>query len=489
MSSPQRASREFETPFAATWVAEIIRQHEAAQGPYDDHHIQRHLENQPNFDARVITRAKMLVERNDLASAIDRYQFSWRLTLVLLLLAAMVSGIGLAMQLTPAQARTVSLIEALIMLVMVNALFILVWCVTMMAKPRARGLAGWLFKFISGRLLSSRLHKTEIVRVATAHTSVMHRYKLIKPTFASVSHIVWTFLLTAALLTLVTRFIAFEYEFVWRTTLLSDAQIQALLNAFHTVPSLLGLPRPDIDQLSGVPNDNRAVAIWLISCVFIYALLPRLILLLGSLWLYRQRAKYLPLDWSLAGFSELQQQWQRSATVEVDPPPASIQRHGPKIVEQSTELGNTPTTVLETVRLQPQLVMTVDWSASQQSDFKKQFQTYPDVSVCSANSAAERQQLLEALHRHAQVAPRTLVLINAQLSPDRGTLRFIDTLTEYTTPQIGLVSGKSQRNEQVWRDYLGEHLAETSLVTLPSGPDDSFAEHACSITLTWLAKP
>ena len=489
MDNLRQTSPASSTPFAATWVAEIIRQQEAAQGPYDDRQVQRHWIEESDLETRVLRRARILAERHELAPAIDRYQFSWRFTLGLLSLIAVISGISLAMQITPTQVRTVSLIEALIMLIALNALFIIIWAVSMMAKPRARGLGGWLFKLISSRPHSSRLHKTDLLRVAKAHTSVLHRYHLLKPTFSSVSHLVWTLLLTAALLTLVARFVAFEYEFVWRTTLLNDAQINALLNTFHALPSLFGLPRPAVDQLSGFPENNRAVALWLLACVCLYALLPRLLLLLGSVWVYHRRAKYLPIDWSLAGFSELHQQWQRSATDEVDPPPTVIQRRGPNAMNRT--FATTPATndVLEQVRLHPQLVITVDWPAAAQRQLTDQMQDYPDVSVCSANSAAERQQLLEALHRHASAAPRLLVLINAQLSPDRGTLRFIDTLTEYTTPELGLVSDTAQTKVRVWHDYVGEHLADINLVTSPSSAVGSFAENAFAITCKWLTTP
>lgn len=480
--APRRKRRLSSTTFEAIWQAEIIRQQEAEQGPFDDRSIQQHLDAESDIDARLITRATLLTDRHKFVPVIARYQLGLRLGLWILILTAILSGVGLAMQITPTQVRTVSLIEALIMLIMLNALFIIVWLVSIVTKPRARGLAGWLFKAIS-----NRLHKADIVRVASAHTSVMHRYRLLKPTFSSLSHLLWALLLTAALLTLTARFVAFEYEFVWRTTLLSQTQISALLNAFHAIPSLLGLPRPEIDQLSVVAHNNRQVAIWLLTCVCVYALLPRLALLLASAWMRQQRLQNFPIDWSLAGFSELQQQWQRSAVVEVEPPPMAIQRSGPNAVEQSDHHIDSTTTV-NTAQLAQQLVITVDWPAQPQSYLQSHFGEYAEVSVRGANSAAERQKLLQALHQHTSTVPRTLLLVNAQLSPDRGTLRFIDSLAEYTTPHIGLVRGKDPSKESLWRDYLHEHLAELDVVTLAHSAGESFAENAAAITQQWLTK-
>lgn len=459
--------------FEAFWKAEIIRRQEAAQGPFADQSLQRELDEPANLQERALSRAAHLIERQQFAAKLQRYQLLWRVVVWAILLVAGITGVSIAVQITPTHLRSVSIIEALLMLIGLNSLLIGVWLASVLAKPRARGIVGWVLQ-----LFTNRQHSPEAILVATAHSSVMQRHGLIKPTFSSLSHLFWAILLGSAILTLIARFIAFEYEFVWRTTLLSQPQIDTVLAWLHAVPQLFGLPRPDVVQSAPSAQVNRNIALWLLLCIGVYALVPRLLLLIGSEWVRRRRLAGLELDWTLAGWSELRQQWQQAPQFDVDSAPAMIQRHGPATPLVESE---TPALVLK-----DQLAITLDWSTPDHNQLTQLLGSRSSLLIVSANSAKQRQQVLRAL-AHSTTPPQVLVLVNPQLSPDRGTLRLLDTLHSYASIKVGLVDHGAPEKQQIWLDYLTTHLAQIQLVTLPEHSQaTSFAQAATQITEHWL---
>lgn len=474
------------TSFGAFWRAEVIRQQEAAQGPFAEPAVP----TAPSLTGRAmqtqaLQRAERLIERQQLEPTLHRFQFIARLGLAMLVLFAMLSGVGLAMQITPAQERTVSLIEALLLLIVLNAVFIMIWCLSIAAKPRARGLAGWLMHGFTGRM-----QRHETIRIATAHSSVLHRHRLIQPTFSCISHLLWVVLLGAAMLALTARFVAFEYEFVWRTTLLSAAQIETLLTFFHSLPGQFGLTRPDLSPPTGTEQANRDIALWLLTSIGIYALMPRLVLLAICNAVRRYRLNRLRIDWSLPGWSELRQQWQQHASSDIDPAPVHIQRHGPNSPRTSSAPhGQATTKTATTSAVAPMLakvVATVDWSEQEHALLQQQLSTNPQLSVLSANSAAQRQQLLHGVKdKGGQRA--ILLLVNTQVSPDRGTLRFIDTLQQCAQVSIALVANQHAEKHEVWRSYITQHLAQADVVNASADQHDtSLVESAALLTDTWL---
>lgn len=450
------ASQQFER----IWTAEIIRQYESHQGPLADTQANQQVAPIQQHQERLLKRAELLAASYGFAAQQHWVNMCIKATIAILTTLAVLSGITLATQLSPQIPGTISLIEALLLLVVVNLVFILFWLLTLLPSRHAGGIAQWLFKFAQ-----QHIQHPQRLLALQSYGSTLARHHLIKPSFAMLSHWLWTVLLLTALVTLLLRFIAFDYQFVWQTTLLSEQQIQTTLAAFHTIPEWLGLAPPVVIPPSSqlIESDllQRNTALWLLSCVILYALLPRLLLLLGCM-LYRHReASSLAVNWSLPGFTELQQEWQRGDLLEVDAAPSHI------TVPGSPSL-NTPQleTPCPTQPALSQIIVTLDWP---ESAHQKLLEQDINIPVYPANHQQQRATILTALGRTNKPLP-ALLLINSALSPDRGALRFIQTLTPHSKLTVGLALASTQSRLELWQEYLNTHLPEEVCVLSAARP-------------------
>src|SRR5690606_4828228 len=114
-----------------------------------------------------------------------------------------------------------------------------------------------------------------------------------------------------ACLTMLAMLSGVRYTFNWETTLLSPDTFVWLARLLGWLPAKLGFPVPsdDIirasDGLQVLPAYAQAAwSGWLIGCVIVYGLLPRLIALAVSIYIGRRRLSTLTIDSSLPGYAE-----------------------------------------------------------------------------------------------------------------------------------------------------------------------------------------
>lgn len=105
---------------------------------------------------------------------------------------------------------------------------------------------------------------------------------------ASVSHGLWLLFALAALVVCALRLAFIQFEFEWATTILSETTARQLLVWLGAAPAALGLTVPDAALLeaSRAGGEGAGREIWgrfLLACLFVYGLLPRLLLLVLSL--------------------------------------------------------------------------------------------------------------------------------------------------------------------------------------------------------------
>lgn len=436
--------------FMRFWAAETIRQQEAEHGPLADSSANRRAQSAASAEDFVLQRAECLAQEQQLEPAFLFYQRALRLAFWLSILLAILSGITLALNLAPQANREISLIEAVSVAILTNALFILLWFVAILRKSALRGPGHWLLQSV--QKFTANQHR---FLVAQSHTHLCARQGLLKPGFSVFTHSLWTTILGAALIALTLRFVVYDYQFVWRTTLLSATQIEALISTMHILPGLLGIERPLIDSATQISANPRDTAIWLLSCILFYAIVPRIFLLCASEWVRQGRLRKLKLDWSLPGLTELRSLYDSQQAVDVDPAPKHIAIFPQRAPRRS------PTATSGA------LLVSLEWPVEQADQLSHILSKRDDMQwLANINSASERNQCLNKLAKFAQATPRVYLVINPLLSPDRGSLRFIEAVSQLAEVIIVVALADTLRGK-LWRQSLSQHLPEVTLATTP----------------------
>ena len=435
--------------FMRFWTAETIRQQELDNVPLADNNANRRASPESSVENFVLQRAHYLAQEQQLAPAFSFYQRILKLGLWLLVFIAALSGITLALNLTPQANREISLLEAVSVAIITNAVFIMFWLIAVLRRQTPAGPGQWL---VQAAQKFSRSHNHFLV--AQAHTRLSAQQKLLKPAFSVLTHGLWSVVLGAALVTLTLRFVTYDYTFIWRTTLLDQAQIYSVIEYLHIIPGLFAIEPPIINSSSLLSSNPRETAIWLLACIFFYAIAPRIVLLCASEGLRRWRLRRLKFDWALPGYAELRAQYDAQQNVEVEPAPAQI--------TVLTEHAATTSTAV----LAKTVLLSLEWPPEQTQRLKEVTACAPDIDwLSNISSAKERRDCLNALaaqHRqHSQ--PTLLLAVNPLLSPDRGSLRFIEALTHFANVTILLALGDTQRGT-LWRDAIQTHLPQNNII-------------------------
>ena len=188
-----------------------------------------------------------------------------------------------------------------------------------------------------------------------------------------------------------------------------------------------------------------AAAWWLVGCVAVYGLLPRLLLAALCAVVWQRRKNRLQLDTSDPYFAQLLARFaalQASRVVDVERPSPS----GP--AQLATLAPGASGSALAVVGFE--LPQAQDWppaALAQAAQYTKQI----------SGSLDERRSVLDAL---AQLHPRALLLVcNAAATPDRGTERFVREACSHAG-QCALwladpPAGRGQPpNRERWRHWL-----------------------------------
>lgn len=298
--------------FDARWLAEALRLSEAAQ-PLDDDAAATAIARRHAGDgeARVLVRARMLGARTGMASLIEAWKARARLLRVVVALFAVGAGLGLAFAVLGDGSRPVNVVWALGGLLGVHVLSLLLWLVGLWLSGRGRanaGAFGRVWMWLTERLVPSRAG----VHVTHALLNLHGRGGLTRWWLGTVTHGVWSLMLCGALLGLLMALAARGYGFVWETTILSSAVFERFVALLGWLPALLGFAVPDADlvRASGemAASDETARRLWsswLIGCVVVYGVVPRVLLWALCLAILAHGRVHLRLDLSLPDYARL----------------------------------------------------------------------------------------------------------------------------------------------------------------------------------------
>lgn len=431
------------TPFDRRWLAEAIRLKETRHGPLEDADAVRQARRAPPvLEARILARADVLARRDGLPAFLQQWNAQARWALLALCLLALAGGVGSAVSVLGDGSRAVNVVWAIGGLLGLHGLMLVLWIAGLLLPTPGSGGLGQSWLWLTGRLM--RDPKATLLPQALA--SLLGRARLARWWLGAISHGVWTLALMTALLTLLMLLATRRYGFVWETTILPPDSFVALVQGLGTLPAWLGFAAPDADTIraSGAgpltpASARHAWSAWLVGCVLVYGLLPRLMLWLGCLMLWRRGRRSLRLDTALPGYAELAGRLipasdrlgvQDAAPAEMPRFTAGRPLHpaGAERLLVGLELG-------EGIAWPPALTRAIHGG--------------------NVASRQERHALADRLAAHP--VARLLVACDGRLSPDRGSTAFITELSGYAgQTAVWLIAPRDDERRAHWHQALAE---------------------------------
>lgn len=429
------------TPLEQRWLAETIRLQETRHGPLEDADAVRHAQRQPpQLEARLLARAVHLARRDGLPPLLLRWRSHARWAFAAMTLLALCGGIGSAASVLGDGSRPVNIVWAIGGLLGLHVLTLLLWLAGALLSGTGFGGLGQAWLWLTQRFLRD----PKAAWLPQALAGLLGRARLTRWWLGSISHGVWTIALLAALLTLLAMLATRRYGFVWETTILPADSFVALVQGLGHLPGALGFAVPDADTIRASGGDPLPVAAaghawsaWLVGCVLVYGLLPRLLLWLGCLALWRHGRARLRLDTALPGFAELAPRLlPASERLGVnDPAPDAM----PRFTTRRPPVPADARRLAVALELGPG----IDWP--------------PPLSNAhdggNVASREERHALADALAAHP--VARLLVACDGRLSPDRGSVAYIAELAGYSgQTAIWLAAPRDEDRRAQWHQSL-----------------------------------
>jgi hypothetical protein len=456
-------------PLRAHWLAELIRLRETHWGPLDDADAVRRVRQlDTDLPSRILARADLLAQRENLTPLVDAWRRSARGMLAVLFVLALISGIGVALGALGDGSRPVNVLWALGALLGLHALTFLVWLASFLVRASAMTGLGRLWLWATRKLARG----PDGALVPQAFLNLLARAGALRWLFGAISHLLWLTALCAALATLLAVLSTASYRFIWATTLLAPDTFVGLTQAIGWLPAHLGFPMPDAAVIRASDGAQALTAdaqvqwsLWLIGVLVVYGILPRL--LAGALCVAAtlRALRRVRIDPMLAGFSPLRDRLEPPAqSLGIDRPVDPL--HEPRVRAPSlAALGG------QAVLLGLELPADLPWPPA---DVPTGIQMAGNL-----DTREERNRVLDALAQAA--ASRLLIACDARQTPDRGTLSLIAELSAHAQATgVWLITGPEAESgagtrAALWRErLLALGLPADAILQTPTAP------------LTWL---
>lgn len=449
--------------FGARWLAEAVRlRRDAVAEPAAEDHA-RSIKG--DVEHRLLAWASFIARRDGLDGAVGSWRRQASASLLVLVLVALLGGITSALAVLGDGSRPVNVIWALGSLLGVNLLLLLFWLAGFLARAPAPSL---------GRLwfwLNQRFQNQDAINMTRAFISLSNQAGLTRWWLGLVSHAVWLAALLGITLGLLLALSLRSYAFSWETTILPASVFVSTVEGLGWLPGWLGFQTPDVEgirQAGQIPGSTRtflqadpqrrAWASWLLGCLIVYGVLPRLLLVIISAGRLVSGSRRLRLDINAPGWLPLRYRLMPASEAGgvLDPAPhrsasSRIQRRplapGGEYTVVAFELGGD-----SALHQLPSAARELSWH-----------------HCYNVDSREERQAVLASL-QHTP-AGALLIICDAALSPDRGTWHWLATAMGFAARSaVWLQNAESAAPERLeaWQQGLQDMgLAPEDILVTP----------------------
>ncbi|CUA82666.1 Protein of unknown function (DUF2868) [Pseudidiomarina woesei] len=423
--------------FRSIWMAELVRRYELQNGFQRADAIDHQARQMPTMEQRVFKRAELLAARLGLVHQLRLWDHFRRLIAILLSVFAVLGAVALVRG-TLSVNQPISLSYALMMLLGLHLILFILWCVSLLLKD-SFGWIGrislWLLEHIGQRQYNQQFNNTLL--------TIANQYRLTKPAGAVLTHGYWTLFMLMVWFVLFFHLSTSAYTFTWATTIWPADSLQVWVSVLNFIPSLFGVDAPSVAAMWDNPaaSEQLNAGRWLLACIVVYGVAWRAVALFGSLLLVLRRVAAMRIDLTLPGYAPVIRKLTTSAATEL-------------IDADSDVAGMDDWQTREPKPGQGELVISLDHEHDQNWLQRHQNETWYGGVIARSD---DRQRILQRLD-DAPVA--TLVVrVNAQLTPDRAALRFIQRLQQYCTHvEVQLVISENPDDERIghWQKGLTE---------------------------------
>lgn len=404
------------TNLQSQWLCEAVRLREEQTGLLDDNQACRDaIQQAPDLLTRLRLRALALAERDGLTSALKHWLQGAKLATWLMLMFAILTGVGLA-KAALVDTNQVNILWALGCLLALHFVSLLLWSIGFFASGDASDSLGRLWLWLSGKLARD----VKSAQLAPALLVLLQRNHILRWAVGRLIHAWWLVALISSLITLLLLLSTKRYGFIWESTIVASNSFVSLVEIIGYLPHLIGFSQPSAEliQHSGesVQLEELARATWanwLVGMLFFYGVVPRLVLWLLCHWRYARKVKQIQLDINLPVWLELSRRLMPSSERMgvVDQAPRYLVRNASGNSQQHTGYQS----VLASIELDP----IRQWS----------IQLSHTHNAGALDSREQRNQLLDQLS--AQPAQRLLIICDPLRSVDRSTLNLLAELSHY----------------------------------------------------------
>jgi hypothetical protein len=307
-------------------LAEVVRALEAddALPIQDPQAVAAALDAGDDFERRIVCRAAALAVAPRLEQALRSIRRGAALVIIAAAVLALLAGAGAARAaLSMSGGRPVNIFWAIGGLLGFPTMLLLVWALVLLLRPGSLAsgsigaVVGGLVRRIVGRIRAGTHHRAALAAVVGTES----RRGVATWSISALSHGMWTAFHLGALVMVLAMLSARHYTFAWETTILSGETYVRITELAAAAPRALGFPTPDHDQIvaseyqgtAATPietnaTDRQVARAWsglLIGSLVTYGLVPRGLLLVGSLGLRRFALGRARLDLSHPGYARL----------------------------------------------------------------------------------------------------------------------------------------------------------------------------------------
>ncbi len=406
--------------------------------------------NSPTLD-KLYQRAKAIDSNQSLSHTLEKIDARIKAIIIILSVLWSISGFfGLFALL---QSNVVNFFYVLLCLLGVHTLTLCIWLgMTLTTNPNKPSLFATLLS--PSQLIRGN---DDVTQSAVALYERQIRHAGMRWYIGKISHQLWLATLIGMLGALVVLLMVRNFSFIWESTLLSADSMRMLIHGLAWLPDLVGFPTPSEEQiaqsqyfaqqakqpLTASIVSSYEWAMLLISSILIYAIVPRFLLWLSCLYLFKQ--KKMTIDLNQPYYQKLLNYWSNE-------------------VVDADDFAETAPTALVKVEIShgQKLAVLLEYPCEN----KQWYQAVTDDSdiITDFELVDDREQIQRLINYLQQNKLQVLLGIQLTCLPDRGTIRKIDKIASQAQDGliVCLLDNKNQQDEeknirlQQWQQLLTE---------------------------------